>query len=302
MRAIVQEKYGDIDTLILKNVEMPVINNKQMLIKIHATNIASGDMRINKFEMPYALKPLARLLFGFNGPRNKIRGISASGEIVQVGSEVKNFKIGDKVNFINSMKAGCLAEYIALSEKSMVSVFDDSIKYEEAAPIAFGAMAAYHFINEDTIKPGMDVLIYGASGSVGTYAISLAKYFGANVTAVCKSKNSEVVKNIGADKVIDYTEENVLNLGKKYDLIFDSVMKFPKKEAIKILKENGKYMSTRSLTTEKKEKIEYLNKLLKEKKITTVIDKVFDFEDYKEAHKLVYSKHKVGNVVIKIND
>jgi len=302
MKAIIQNEYGDESKLKVIEVEKPIIDANQVLIKIYSSNIASGDMRINTLDVPSFFKLIMKIIFGFKGPRNKIRGITAAGQIIEVGAKVKSYNIGDKVNFISSMKAGCLAEYIAMPEKAVMAKFDDSLSYEEAAPIAFGAMSALRFINKKTIKQNSNVLIYGASGSVGTYSVCLAKHFGAKVTAVCSGRNKDVVQSIGADKVIDYEKDDILDSKVKYDLIFDAVMKFPKKKAKALLKKDGKYLSIIMPTSEEKSKIELLNNLLLQKKITTVIDKVFSFNDYKAAHKLVYSKHKTGNVIININE
>ena len=299
MKAIIQHKYGGVETLELANVEKPSFKDNELLIEVHSANIASGDMRINTLSVPKGLKTIMRLIFGWNGPKNKVRGISASGKVVEIGKEVTKFKIGDKVNFINSMGASCMAEYISLKESKIISKFDDKIPYSQAAPIAFGAMSAYHFINQNNIKENDEVLIYGASGSVGSYALQLAKYYGAKVTAVSSKKNHELLKELGADCLIDYKTTDFTETTKKYDLIFDAVIKLNKSKVKGNLKSKGRFLSTKVPTSEKIERVQYLNELLKEGHIKTVIDQEFQLEKYKEAHELVYSKHKVGNVVIK---
>lgn len=300
MKAIVQYKYGGVDNLHLKEIEKPSYKDNEILIEVHAANIASGDMRINTLDVPFMLKPILRLVFGLKGPRKSVRGVTGSGIIVKTGSKVRRFKVGDRVNYINSMGAGCMAEFLVLKEKAVMAKINDNVSYIDAAPIPFGAMSAYHFINENTINKGQNVLIYGASGSVGSYATQLAKHYGANVTAVSSKKNHEVLKSLGADKLIDYRTEDFTKNKEKYDVIFDSVLKISKKKCKNVLKKDGKYLSVKSLTKEMSSRIETLNELLSNKKISTLIDKVYSIEDYQEAHSLVYSKHKVGNVVIEI--
>ena len=300
MKAVVQNKYGGVETLHLEEVEKPSIKDNEILIEVYAANIASGDMRINTLDVPLLLKPIVRLIFGITRPRNKVRGITGSGKVIKLGKKVSKYKIGDRVNYINSMGAGCLAEFIALKETTVMAKIDDNVSYIDAAPIPFGAMSAYHFINEGTINKGDNVLIYGASGSVGSYALQLAKHYGATVAAVTSKKNHEVMKSIGADLVIDYKTEDYTKRPEKYDVVFDAVLKTSKKQSMKVLKENGTFLSIKSLTKEMSSRIETLNELLSNKNVNTLLDKVYNLDEYKEAHTNVYSKHKVGNVVIEI--
>ena len=300
MKAVVQYRYGGAEKLHLKEVERPTIKENEILIEVYAANIASGDMRINTNDVPFLLKPVMRLIFGIKGPRKSVRGLTGSGKIIEVGSKVTRFKIGDRVNYINSMGAGCIAEFLCLKEKAVMAKIDDNVSYLDAGPIAFGAMTAYHYINENTIKKGNDVLIYGASGAVGSYALQLAKYYGANVTAVSSKKNHEKMELLGADHVIDYMTSDFTTTSKKYDVILDSVGKISKKKCKNVIKENGKYFSVKSLTKEMSSRVEILNELLSSKKISTLIDKVYKLEDFKEAHEHVYGKHKVGNVLIEV--
>ncbi|MBI9008972.1 MAG: NAD(P)-dependent alcohol dehydrogenase [Tenericutes bacterium] len=300
MKAIVQYKYGDTNTLYLKDVVKPKIKNNEILIEVYAANVSSGDMRINTLDVPFILKPLLRLVFGIKGPRRKVRGISGSGKVIEIGSEVTKYTIGDRVNYINSMGAGCLAEFVALKESSVMAKIADNVTYTDAAPISFGAMTAYHFMNESTIEKGSNVVIYGASGSVGSYALQLAKHFNASVTAVSSKKNHEAIKAIGADILIDYKTEDFSESKEKYDIVFDAVGKISKKQSMKILKENGKFLSVKSLTKELTSRMVILNELLSEGKIVTLMDKIYSLEEFKEAHKHVYGLHKVGNVVIEV--
>ena len=300
MKAIIQKKYGGVDKLTLKEVEKPTISKNQMLIKVYAANVSSGDMRLNTLDVPLLLIPMVKLIFGFKGPRNQTRGISGSGVVSEIGSNIKEYKVGDKIYFINTIKAGCLAEYVVLNNKSIISKIPDNLSFNESAPLAFGAMSALHFINESTIQKGDQVLVYGASGSVGSYAIQLSKYYGATVTAVCSKKNHKIMQQIGADYVIDYHKTDFTKGNKKYDFVFDTVMKTAKKDVKKILFTNGKYKTTKSPSSEKIERLKKINQIIKEGKLITVIDKVYKLQNYKEAHEHVYSKHKIGNVIVKI--
>lgn len=300
MKAIIQNKYGGSETLELTDFIDPKITSMEVLIKIYSANIASGDMRMNTLQMPPGIRLLMRLIFGWNGPRKKIRGMTAAGEIVQIGKDVTRFTVGDRVNLINSMGASCLAEYISLNQKKIISVIGDNVTYAQAAPVSFGAMSAYHFINEKNIKEGDEVLIYGASGSVGSYAVQLARYYGAIVTAVCSKKNHDAIRELGATHLIDYKTTDFTKSTKKYDVIFDAVIKLKKANIKSSLKNNGKYLTIKMPTREKQERLDLLNKLMKEGHIQSLMDKEFKLEDFKQAHELVYSKHKRGNVVINI--
>ena len=284
----------------MKEVEKPTISKNQMLIKVYAANVSSGDMRLNTLDVPLLLIPMVKLIFGFKGPRNQTRGISGSDVVSEIGSNIKEYKVGDKIYFINTIKAGCLAEYVVLNNKSIISKIPDNLSFNESAPLAFGAMSALHFINESTIQKGDQVLVYGASGSVGSYAIQLSKYYGATVTAVCSKKNHKIMQQIGADYVIDYHKTDFTKGNKKYDFVFDTVMKTAKKDVKKILFTNGKYKTTKSPSSEKIERLKKINQIIKEGKLITVIDKVYKLQNYKEAHEHVYSKHKIGNVIVEI--
>jgi NADPH:quinone reductase-like Zn-dependent oxidoreductase len=302
MKAVTQNNYGGIEELTLTDIPKPMINNNEILIKTHAVNIASGDMRINTLSVPFYLKPIMRLVFGWKGPRRKVRGISASGVVAKIGSNISNYKIGDEVYFINSMKASCLADYVVLNEKSVMAKKPKNMSFVEAAPLAFGAMSAYHFINRKSIKKDDKVLIYGASGSVGSYALQLAKYYGAIVTAVSSEKNHPTLVTLGADHTIDYKQTDIASLTKKYDVIFDAVGKITKGKVKHILEKNGKYYTIKMPTKEQISRLIDLNEIIKANELQTLIDSEYSVEQFKEAHKKTYSGHKVGNVVINWNN
>ncbi len=302
MKAIIQSKYGDASNLMMTKVEKPTPNENEVLIEMNTVNIASGDMKVNTLDIPFGLKTIMKIMFGFKGPRRKIRGLTASGKIVKVGKNITKYKVGDRVYLINSMKAGCLAEYLVMNEKGVIAEVPESMTYQDAAPLAFGAMSSYHFINRNTVKKNDKVLIYGASGSLGTYAIQLAKYYGAEVTAVCSEKNHKVVLSLGADYVIDYKTTDFTQNNKKYDLIFDTVAKLKKSNVKESLTSIGKYVSSKSLTSEKVSILEEINEIINDGGLKTYIEKAYSFDKFKEAHEHVYSKHKVGNVVINIKE
>lgn len=300
MKAIIQKRYGGPKTLELCDVKKPVLNEQSLLVEVEIANIASGDMRVNTLDVPFGVKTIMRLVFGWKGPRRQIRGITGSGTVVETGKGVTSYKKGDRVYFINSMKAGAFAEYIVLEEKAVLSSIPDNCSFEQAAPLAFGAMTAYHFINKESIKENDEVLILGGSGSVGTYAIQLAVYYGARVTALSSLKNHSLLQSIGALHQIDYQSRDVTNLSKKYDLIFDAVGLYKKSKMKTILKEKGSYFSVKSPTKEKVKRLEELNEIVKKGKLKTIIDHVYPLEDYRKAHYHVYGKHKVGNVLLRI--
>jgi NADPH:quinone reductase-like Zn-dependent oxidoreductase len=298
MRAIIQHKYGGVDQLELTTIDKPYVKDKDVMIEIKAVNIASGDMRVNTLSVPGVIKPIMRLIFGWNGPRQKVRGISASGIITEVGKKVAQYKKGDKVYFINSMKAGCLADYVILKEKAVMAKIPENMSFIDAAPIAFGAMTAYHFINEKSIKNGSHVCVYGASGSVGSYALQLAKYYGAEVTIVSSKKNHQTLVKLGADYTIDYKTTDMSTLKEKYDVIFDAVGKIKKRNVKHLLDKKGSYATVKLPTKEDRNRLLKLNEIIKEGKLSTLIDSIYSVDKYKEAHLKTYNGHKVGNVVI----
>lgn len=321
MKAIVCAKYGSPDVLRLQEVEKPVPADNEVLIKIMATAVNSADCRLRKAD-PFAV----RFFFGLTRPKFRILGGVFSGEIEAVGKEVSSYKPGDKVFGSSALKYGfgAYAEYKALPESGIFKLKPESISHTEATVIPFGGMTALHFIKRTNIKPGQKVLIIGAAGSVGSTAIQLAKYYGAVVTGVCSSSNVNLVKAIGADNVIDYSNEDYVNSGKKYDVVFDTVNKLKLSEGLKLTQKNGKLVLSSadgstmlkapflSLITSRKiifgvikesnESLMFLKALVEQGKLKPVIDRTYALEKIAQAHAYADKGHKSGNVAIIVSD
>lgn len=304
MKAIVYEKYGPPEVLQLKDVEKPRPKDKEILVKIRATTVTIGDTRMRSFTVPRAFWLFARLYLGVFRPRRSILGMELSGDVEAVGSAVTRFQVGDAVfASTTSLDFGGYAEYKCLPEDGMVALKPSNLTYEEAAAAVGGGVTALRCLRKGQIQPGQHVLIYGASGAVGTNAVQMAKHhFGANVTAVCSTSNLEWVKDLGADTVIDYTREDFTQRSERYDVIFDAVAKFPPAQAKRALTPNGTYLNVHADAGrgEKSEEFQALKDLIEAGKVKPVIDRCYSLEEIVEAHRYVDQGHKKGNVVIKV--
>jgi NADPH:quinone reductase-like Zn-dependent oxidoreductase len=321
MKAVRCRKYGPPEVLEITEVAKPLPKVNEVLIKIHATTVTAGDHRMRSFDIPSSYKLFAWLILGFSKPKNDILGMELAGTIEAVGSKVSKYKAGDQV-FAQTVghKVGGYAEYKCLPENCIIEIKPEKISFTEAAAIPVGGRTALYFLKSAKIKPGQKVLIYGASGSVGTYAVQLAKYFETEVTAVCSSQNHELLKSIGADHVINYRKEDFTANGKKYDIIFDTVGKTNLPQAVKSLNKGGAFLhavSTPAVTMQMqwqrltagkrmigggpekdKRELSFLKKLIEEDQLKVVIDRSYPLEEIVEAHRYVDQGHKKGNVAI----
>ena len=322
MKAIICTKWGPPDVLQLKKVAKPIPKDNEVLIRIHAATVTMGDCELRGLKFSPGLKILARLGFGFRGPRKKILGQELAGEIESAGKDVKLFKKGDQVFAHNGFRMGGYAEFACLPEKGLIATKPTNMTFEEAATVPLGGLESLHHIRRGNIQSGSKVLINGAGGSIGTIGVQLAKCFGGEVTAVDSTRKLYMLRSIGADHVIDYTKEDFTKSGKTYDVIFDVVGKGPFSGHISSLKDRGILLTANSMRSRivrepgkskenskkiiggnveyKPEQLVFLKELIEAGKIKSVIDKRYPLEQIVEAHKYVEAGGKKGNVVITV--
>ncbi len=322
MKAVICTRYGPPEVLQIQEVAKPIPKDNEVLVKIHATAVHIGDWRLRSFTVPPLFRIPFRLSVGFRGPRKQILGSELAGEIEVVGKDVRRFKEGDQVFGDAGAVLGTYAEYVCLPEKAILVTKPANVTFEEAAAGPVSALAALYFLKRGGIYRGQKVLINGASGALGTTAVQLAKHFGAEVTGVCSTTNLEMVKSLGADKVIDYTKEDFTKTGETYDIIFDAVGKRSFLQCKDSLKRGGIYLLSvptlailfqmlwTSILSSKKavlgvpkssvEDLTFLKGLIEMGKMKPVIDRRYPLEQIVEAHQYVDKGHKRGNVVITV--
>lgn len=324
LKAIIWPKYGSPDVLELKEVEKPTPKDNEVLINIFAATVFAGDCEMRRFDFPISFWLPLRLLFGLRKPRIKILGQELAGEIEAVGIEVKQFKKGDQVFASTDMSFGAYAEYICLPSTHAMAKKPINMTYEEAATIPTGGLNALHFLRKGNVQSGQEVLIYGAAGSIGTFAVQIAKTFGAEVTAVDSTRKLDMLRSIGADHVIDYTQEDFTHNGETYDVIIDIVGKSSFSRSVRSLKQNGRYILGNprlsgmikglwtSMISSKKVIIAlagyktadlvFLKQLIEAGKIKSVIDRRYPLEQVADAHRYVETEQKKGNVIITLEN
>jgi len=328
MRAYTYDRFGPPEVLALKEVPKPVPGDHEVLVRIRATTVTAGDWRVRSLEVPRGFGLLSRLALGLSGPRQPILGSELSGEIEAVGKAVTRFRVGDPVFGFTGMRLGCHAEYRCLPEEGhgrkdeAVALKPANLGFEEAAALSFGGTTALSFFRKAKPKRGENVLVVGASGGVGTAAVQLARHFGASVTGVCSTANLELVRSIGADRVIDYTREDFTRSGERYDVIVDTAGTAPFSRCKGSLAEGGRLLVVLgslpevlrapvvSLTSTKRiiggvvswgvEDLRFLASLAEAGHYRPVIDRRYTFAEMVEAHRHVDAGHKRGNVVISV--
>jgi len=303
MKAALCTAYGKPEVVVYGDIEKPVPKKNEVLIRIKAGSVSSGDARMRSLDLPIpgVFKLIYRMVVGFNRPKKPILGSQYAGVIESLGQGVTKYKPGDEVFGITGMIFGCHAEYVCVKESSVITHKPENLSFEEAAPISFGAMTALHLLRKANVQKGDKVLIYGASGSVGTYGVQIAKNLGAEVTALCSPRNFDLVSSLGADYLLDYHTVDLSTIRSQYHVIFDAVGKIQKKKSQEALKPGGAYVSVSQLTSEKLDKLDYLRDMAKEGRLKTVIDRTFDLKDIVEAHRHVDTGRKVGNVILNIS-
>lgn len=296
MKAVVYERYGAPEVLELREIAKPTPKKNEVLIKVHATTVAAGDWRMRK-----AVPFLVRLFNGLLKPRKvKILGFELAGVVEEVGPDVKIFKKGDEVFASCGFKFGAHAEYTCLEVNDSIALKPKNMTFEEAAAVPIGGLTALRFIQTAGLKAGGSILIYGASGSVGTFAVQIAKAIGAEVTAVCSTSNIELVKSLGADVVLDYTRDDFTKISSSFDVVFDAVGKASKSACKTLLKPNGKYVSVTGSPKEGSNDLLHLKELIEAGKVRSVIDRNYRLEQIREAHAYVESFRKRGNVTVSV--
>lgn len=302
MKAVVYTEYGPPEVLHVCEVAKPTPRDNQVRVRIRATTVTPGDWRMRKAD-PF----LARIYNGLLRPHKvTILGFEFAGEVEAVGKNVTRFKVGDRVFGHNGFGFGGYAEYLCVPQDGMLALKPANVTFEEAAALPIGATAAWSMLKKGNIASGQNVLIYGASGSVGTFAVQLAKYYGAHVTAVCSAANFDLVKRLGAEAVLDYTREDITARPERYDLVFDAVgktmSKIPPSKFGRLLSSGGTFVSVEMDRKDTPQDLADLGELVRAGHLKSVIDRCYSMEQIVEAHRYVETGHKRGNVVVALSD
>jgi len=304
MQAVICKKYGTPEVLKIMEIEKPKPKDNEVLVKVMATTVNSGDVRVRGLAVDGFLRIVMRFVLGFTKPRKPILGTIISGVIEKVGKNVKTLKPGDEVFASTGFKFGAYAEYVTLPENGTITHKPQTASFEEAAAILFGGMTAIYFLQKARInsKPNLKVLIYGATGSVGTAAIEIAKHYKANVTSVCSEQGVELAKKLGSDAIVLYTQQDFTKLNDKFDIVFDAVGKTKRQDCKTLLKKDGKYLTVGGLDVAKETKVqmEFLKTLFDNGELSANIDKTYLLGDIIEAHRYVDLGRKKGNVVVRM--
>ncbi len=326
MKAVVYDRYGPPDVLHIEDVEQPVPKEDEILVKIHATTVTRGDCATREANRRSGLliTVISRLISGIRRPRQRILGIELAGEVVAVGAAVRGFVVGDQIFGTSEFQFGAHAEFICLRENACITHLPAGASYAEAASICDGGLNALWCLRLANLQKGQRVLVYGASGAIGTAAVQLARYFGADVTAVCNTRNFDLARSLGADRVIDYTQEDFTRNGETYDIIFDAVGKRPFWQCKASLKRGGSYLATDGLANlllamwtarfgskrvlfsipprYTQQDVRFLKELIENGEYRAVIDRTYPLEDVVEASRYVETEQKVGNVVLIVSN
>ena len=304
MKAAVYEEYGPPEVVQIREVPDPIPKDNEVLVKILATTVSAGDVRMRAFDVPgnALVRFMGRLFLGIRGPRRRILGMQLAGQVVAVGENVTRFEVGDDV-FASTYPTGfgAHAQYKCLPEHTVMATKPTNMSYPEAATCPVPGMGAFNVLKRASIQPGQKVIVYGASGAVGTNAVQLAKHWGAEVTGVCSESNFELVRSLGADNVIDYTKTDFTQTGQTYDVVFDAVGKISSSSSKAALNENGIFLTIGSQGKEQAEELIELKEIIEEGRLISVIDRTYPLEEIVEAYRYVDKGHKKGNVVITLN-
>jgi NADPH:quinone reductase-like Zn-dependent oxidoreductase len=303
MRAVVCTRYGPPEVLQLRDVPKPTPRSSEVCIKIFATSVTASDCIVRAFNIPRRLKLPMGAVLGFRRPRNPILGLVLAGEVESVGRDATKFKPGDQVYAFTAFRFGAYAEYKCLPETAIVALKPSNASHEEAAAIPYGGLLALHFLKQANVESRRRVLVYGASGAIGTSAVQLAKHFGADVTGVCSAANLELVRSLGADAVIDYTKDDFTRNGARYDLVFNAVGKRKAMlQADGSLTPGGRHITVDDNSPKMRaEDLAFLTELVESGRLRPVIDKSYPLEQIVEAHRYVDAGHKKGNVVVRVS-